>query len=193
MIAAPQTVGTTRRDIVVIGASVGGVQALRFLVSRLPPTLVGSIFMVLHRSPTFVGDCPSVLIGDSPQVVREPADGERVRVGSIYLAPRDVHMIIEHQHIRLLREAKEHFARPAADPLFRSAAETYGPRVVGIVLTGGGHDGLDGLTAIRRRAGSRWSRTRATRAWIRCRVTRSRRITSTPYSRSRRWAARSPP
>jgi len=62
-------------------------------------------------------------------------------------------MIIEHQHIRLVCEAKVHFTRPAADPLFRSAAETYGPRVVGIVLTGGGHDGLDGLTAIKAAGG----------------------------------------
>jgi len=153
MIAAPETLSTARRDIIVIGASAGGVHALRFLVSRLPRTLVGSIFMVLHRSPSFVGDCPSVLSGDSRQVVREPADGEPVRAGSIYLAPRDVHMIVEHQHIRLVREGKEHCTRPAVDPLFRSAAETYGPRVVGVILTGGGYDGLDGLIAIKAAGG----------------------------------------
>jgi two-component system chemotaxis response regulator CheB len=153
MMAAPVTPSTARRDIVVIGASEGGVQALRSLVSRLPPTIVGSIFMVLHRSPSFAGDCPRVLSGDSRHLVREPADGERVRGGSIYLAPRDVHMVVEHQHIRLVREGKEHFTRPAVDPLFRSAAETYGPRVVGIVLTGGGHDGLGGLLAIKAAGG----------------------------------------
>jgi two-component system chemotaxis response regulator CheB len=153
MVAAPPPASTARRDIVVIGASAGGVHALRFLIARLPPAFVGSILMVLHRSSSFVGDCPSVLSGDSRQVVREPIDGEPVRGGSIYLAPRDVHMIVEHQHIRLVREGKEHFTRPAADPLFRSAAETYGPRVVGIVLTGGGHDGLDGLLAIKAAGG----------------------------------------
>jgi two-component system chemotaxis response regulator CheB len=153
MVAAPPPASTARRDIVVIGASAGGVHALRFLIARLPPAFVGSILMVLHRSSSFDGDCPSVLSGDSRQVVREPIDGEPVRGGSIYLAPRDVHMIVEHQHIRLVREGKEHFTRPAADPLFRSAAETYGPRVVGIVLTGGGHDGLDGLLAIKAAGG----------------------------------------
>ena len=71
----------------------------------------------------------------------------------MYLAPRDVHMLIERRHIRLVRGPKEHFTRPAADPLFRSAATAFGPRVVGVVLTGGGHDGASGLIAIKAAGG----------------------------------------
>ena len=144
---------TPTRDIVVIGASVGGVQALRFLLARMPPRLRGSIFMVLHRSPIYVGHCGAVLGASSSHVVREPKDYEPLEAGRIYLAPRDVHMTLEGHHIRLRRDPKEHFTRPAADPLFRSAAREYGPRVVGVVLTGGGHDGLSGLMAIKAAGG----------------------------------------
>jgi len=148
-----QSSASTRRDLVVVAASAGGVEALRTLLSRMPAQLNGSIMMVLHRSPIYVGNCTGVIGATSPHVVHEPQDRELLAPGRIYLAPRDMHMTLEGPHIRVLRGPKEHFTRPAADPLFRSAARYYGSRVVGIVLTGGGHDGLSGLLAIKAAGG----------------------------------------
>ncbi len=94
-----------------------------------------------------------MLAGRSGHVVKEPADRKPIRPGHVYLAPRDLHLLVEDSRIRLQRGPKEHFTRPAVDPLFRSLAASYGPRVVGIVLTGGGRDGLDGLMAIKAAGG----------------------------------------
>jgi two-component system, chemotaxis family, protein-glutamate methylesterase/glutaminase len=141
------------RDIVVVGASAGGVQAVRFLLQRIPPGFAGSMFIVLHRSPHFESMLPEVLRGRTEHFVGEPHDLDPVEPGRVYVAPRDLHLMLDHSRVRLVRGPKEHFTRPAVDPLFRSAAAAYGPRVVGIVLTGGGSDGLDGLLAIKAAGG----------------------------------------
>jgi two-component system chemotaxis response regulator CheB len=141
------------RDIVVVGASLGGVQALRHLIECVPAAMSGSLFLVLHRGAHASGALPKVLGGRSPHAIIEPVDMQPIAKGRIYLAPRDAHMTIEDGHLRVLRGPKEHFTRPAVDPLFRSAATAYGPRVVGVVLTGGGHDGLSGLLAIKSAGG----------------------------------------
>ena len=142
-----------RRDIVVVGASLGGVQALRQLVKTMPADFAASVFLVLHRGAHSTSFLPQVLRGRSGHAIVEPIDQQPIARGRIYLAPRDVHMTIEDGHVRILRGPKEHFTRPAVDPLFRSAAAAYGARVVGVVLTGGGHDGLSGLIAIKAAGG----------------------------------------
>src|SRR5262249_29929206 len=91
--------------------------------------------------------------GSGETAVREPDDREAIAPGAIYLAPRDIHLVIEAGRIRLRKGPKEHATRPAVDPLFRSAAAAFGPRVAGIVLTGGGSDGVFGLIAIKAAGG----------------------------------------
>ena len=142
-----------RRDIVVIGCSAGGVVALRYLFGRLPSPLPGTILAVIHRSPYHLNHLAAVLRGGGGNAVHEPARMEHMERGRIYLAPRDQHLLVEDGILRPSRGPKEHSTRPAIDPLFRSAAAAFGPRVVGIVLTGGGYDGSSGLIAIKAAGG----------------------------------------
>jgi two-component system chemotaxis response regulator CheB len=142
-----------RRDIIAVGASAGGVVALRTLFSILPKDFPAVIAVVIHRSPTFATDLPGILGLHTPHLIIEPENDERVRSSRIYVAPRDRHMALRDGRFLLSRGAKQHFARPAIDALFQSAAETYGPRVTGVILTGGGDDGVDGLIAIKSAGG----------------------------------------
>lgn len=137
----------THRDFIAIGTSSGGVDALRVLVSRLPPDLPATIAIVLHVGP-YGGFLPSLLSDAGPLRAEHAKDGETYAPGRIYVAPPDRHLVVEGAHFRLLRSAKENFARPAIDPLFRSAAAEMGPRVIGVVLTGLLSDGAAGLEAI---------------------------------------------
>lgn len=138
-----------RRDIVVIGASAGGIETFIALFSKLPAGLPATIIAVIHRSPFYEGRLPQVVGRRSALPVSEPDDLEEVLPGRIYVAPRDHHLLVRDGKFRLNRGPKEHFTRPAVDPLFRSAAGTYGVRVVGILLSGGGDDGVSGLIAIK--------------------------------------------
>lgn len=134
--------------IIVVGASAGGVPALLQLANALPDGLDAALVVVLH-----IGAHPSVL----PELLRSrcrcPASHvrhlERPRAGAIHVAPPDHHVLLETDHFRLTRGPKENHARPAIDPLFRSAALHWGPRAIGVVLTGQLADGAAGLQAIR--------------------------------------------
>lgn len=137
----------------VVGASTGGVTALQSLISGLPADFPGVVSAVLHRSPFFETNLARIVAGRSDRVVMEPEQGERVRAGNVYIAPRDQHLTFCDGHLLLSRDPKQHHTRPAIDPLFMSAAELYGRRVVGVVLTGGGDDGVDGLLAIKSAGG----------------------------------------
>jgi two-component system chemotaxis response regulator CheB len=138
-----------RRDVIVVGASAGGVTALMELFAALPPTLPAAIAAVLHRSPHVETQLPRVMNLRSRIPVSEPEDGEPFTPGRIYVAPRDVHMVVDDARLRLRREPREHRTRPAVDPLFRTAARAYGARVAGVLLTGGGSDGVEGLVTIK--------------------------------------------
>lgn len=142
-----------KRDIIVIGASAGGVQPLKDLLAFLPPNLSATVAIVLHRSPYHETRLPSVLGRHALFSVLEPADGDPVLSGAVYVAPRDQHMLFEDGVVRLSRSAREHHTRPAIDPLFRSAAERYGPRIVAALLSGMGSDGVSGLIAIKKHGG----------------------------------------
>jgi two-component system, chemotaxis family, protein-glutamate methylesterase/glutaminase len=142
-----------KRDIIVIGASAGGVQPLKDLLERLPPNLPATVALVLHRSPYYETQLPLVLGRHAMLSVLEPTDRDPVLSGAVYVAPRDQHMIFEDGLVRLNRGAREHHTRPAIDPLFRSAAERYGSRVVGVLLSGMGSDGVSGLIAIKKSGG----------------------------------------
>ena len=142
-----------RRDLVTIGASAGGVEALSTLFSQLPANFPGAIAVVVHRSPLFEGDLAGVLGRTTALAVAEPVDGELLQPQRIYLAPRDMHMVVENGRVRVHRGPKEHHTRPAVDPLFSTAAAAQGPRVVGVLLSGGGDDGVRGLIAIKAAGG----------------------------------------
>ena len=138
----------------VIGASRGGVEALKGIVAALPPSLQSTLLIVLHISPTHASLLPDVLSRAGPLPAEHGRDGTRIERGRIYVAPPDHHMTVGPiGFIRLDQGPKENHTRPAADPLFRSAASVYGSRVIGIILTGGGSDGTQGLIAIEQAGG----------------------------------------
>jgi len=142
------------RDIIVVGTSAGGVEALRALVTGLPKDFPGSVFIVMHTSPDSPGVLAQILDRWGPLPAGYATNGESIRHGQVYVAPPDRHLLLEPGRMRVTHGPKENRFRPAIDPLFRSAAQVYGPRVVGIVLTGGLDDGTSGLWAIKRLGGT---------------------------------------
>ena len=146
-------VGNVWRDMVVVGASAGGVQALSALFSDLPPKVPIAFFVVLHVPPHCQSRLPSILERTARLPAEHPRDGEKIRSGRIYVAPPDVHLMIGKGVVRLSHGPLEHHTRPAIDPLFRSAAQVYGRRVVGVLLSGSSSDGGAGLKEIKRHGG----------------------------------------
>lgn len=142
-----------RRDVIVIGASAGGVEALRTIFADLPMPLRMVICVVMHRSPTFKSQLADILGFDNQHVIREVEHDDTWELGHIYLAPRDHHLTVYDGRFHLSRGPKEHHTRPAIDPLFMSAAERFGERVVGVLLTGGGSDGSRGFNGISEKGG----------------------------------------
>ncbi len=142
------------RDIVVIGASAGGVEALRSLVHDLPPKLAAAIFVVVHFPANYSSILPEILTRSGPLPARHARDGERIEPGRIYVAPPDHHLLLHRGCMRLSHGPHENAHRPAVDPLFRTAARAYGPRVIGVVLTGNLDDGTAGLGDIKERGGA---------------------------------------
>jgi two-component system chemotaxis response regulator CheB len=144
----------TKRDIVVIGGSAGSIQPLLSLVSALPSGLAASILIVVHISPDSPGALPEILSRRSRLPVLAAGDGERFLPGHIYIAPSNRHLLIDDEgFMRLTLGPKENRVRPAIDPLFRSAALGYGPRVAGVVLSGALDDGTSGLGSIKDKGG----------------------------------------
>jgi two-component system, chemotaxis family, protein-glutamate methylesterase/glutaminase len=139
--------------IVVIGASSGGIDAVRTLVGALPPKFSAPICVVVHTSPQSPGILPQILDRAGPLSAHSACNGERIRSGSIYVAPPDRHLVIEPGSLRVTKGPKENRFRPAIDPLFRSAAQVYGPAAIGVILTGNLDDGTAGLWAIKQLGG----------------------------------------
>jgi len=142
-----------KRDIVVIGASAGGVYASQDLVASLPEDFDAAIFVVLHvaaHSPSFL---PNILKASGALVAVHPNDGEAIASGRIYVAPPDHHLLIEGNRVLVKKGPKENRFRPSIDALFRSAAYTFGPRVIGVVLTGMLNDGTSGMWSVKRLGG----------------------------------------
>lgn len=139
--------------IIVIGASSGGIEALTEVVAGLPEDLPAPVFIVVHVPPRSVSVLPEILNRAGPLTAAHAKDNEKIKAGRIYVARPDFHMLIREGSIRLVRGPKENNTRPAIDPTFRTAARAYGPRVVGVVLSGSLDDGSAGLHAIKERGG----------------------------------------
>jgi two-component system, chemotaxis family, protein-glutamate methylesterase/glutaminase len=142
------------RDIVAVGASAGGVEALRALVAGLPTGYPGAVLVVLHLPKDAPSALPAILDRSGPLSADTAVDGEPLRDGRIYVAPNDHHLLVLDGHIRLTRGPAENGHRPAIDPLFRSVARAFGRRAIGVVLSGSRDDGAAGLATIVEQGGA---------------------------------------
>ncbi len=142
-----------KRNIIVIGASSGGLEALKKIVQNLPRNLDASIFIVWHMSPDVRGILPDMLNKLNTIHAANAYDKEPIKPNRIYIAPPNHHLLIEENQVRITRGPKENRFRPAVDPLFRSAAYVYGNRVIGVILSGALDDGVAGLWRIKHNGG----------------------------------------
>lgn len=142
------------KRVVVIGASSGGVEALRGLASALDKSFPAPICVVLHTPPEWPGLLHSILNRAGPLAAVSPRSGDRLLPGRIYVAPPDYHLLIEPGALCLSKGPKENRFRPAIDPLFRSAAQVYGPGTIGVILSGSLDDGTAGLRTIKQLGGT---------------------------------------
>jgi two-component system, chemotaxis family, protein-glutamate methylesterase/glutaminase len=139
--------------VIVIGASAGGVEALRKIAAGLPEEFGSTVFVVLHLPPGGTSVLPAILARAGELSASHPVDGEEIKTGHIYVAPPDNHMLIEDGVVRLARGPRENGHRPAIDPLFRSAARSHGSGVIGVILSGVLDDGTAGLAAVKAAGG----------------------------------------
>ncbi|HEY0251682.1 MAG TPA: chemotaxis protein CheB [Kofleriaceae bacterium] len=136
------------RDVVVIGASAGGVEAIPRILGTLPTAFPAAILIVQHMGQTIEHHYPEIWQRATALPVRWAEQGERIDHGHVYVAPRGVHMLVVDGHLRLEASAQEKRARPSIDVLFRSVASVLGPRAIGVLLTGLLDDGAAGMGAI---------------------------------------------
>ncbi len=140
-------------DIVVIGGSAGALEALREALEGLPARLPAAVFIVIHTGATVPSVLSDILNRASLLPVVFAGDGEPIRPGRVYCAPTDQHLLVHRGVVRVVHGPKENGFRPAIDPLFRSAAKSYGGRVIGVILSGALDDGVAGLMEIKQRGG----------------------------------------
>jgi two-component system, chemotaxis family, protein-glutamate methylesterase/glutaminase len=141
------------RDIIVIGASAGGVETLQRLICQLPGDLPAAVFVVMHLSARSRSLLPEILSRAGVLPVGHPDNGMPIENGRIYVAPPDHHLVVERDHIHLGVGPKEQHQRPCINVSLRSAALAYGDRVAGVILTGTLDDGTAGLWEVKRRGG----------------------------------------
>ncbi|HKG54778.1 MAG TPA: chemotaxis protein CheB [Anaerolineales bacterium] len=139
---------------IVIGASAGGFEVLKELVSQLPADLAVPVFIVLHIPAYEPSLLPELFDHFGPLSALHPQDGAQIQAGYIYVAPPDHHLLIDDSHVAVKKGPKENGFRPSIDALFRSAAYSYGPGAIGVVLSGALNDGASGLWSIKRLGGT---------------------------------------
>ena len=140
-------------DIITIGASAGGVETLISLVRGLPFNLPAAVFVVVHFPPHSPSLLPDILNRNGSLPAGHAQHGELIQTGRIYVATPDYHLLVRRGAIHIVRGPRENHCRPAIDPLFRSAALAYGPRVIGVILSGTLGDGTAGLFAVKEQGG----------------------------------------
>jgi len=147
------TLSSRGHDIVVVGASAGGVEALTSVVGGLPSDFGAAIFVVLHVPPAASSSLANILSRAGPLSATAARDREAIQAGRIYVAQPNQHLVLRPGQVGLESGPLENSTRPCVDVLFRSAAHAYGRRVVGVVLSGALQDGALGLAAIKLRHG----------------------------------------
>ena len=140
-------------EIIVLGTSAGGLKALTAIVKELPADLEAAVFVVQHLHANRNSLLPAILQDVGTLPAHAAQDGEAIRTGRIYVAVPDHHLLVSRGRVRVVRGPQENRFRPSIDALFRSAARSYGPRVIGVVLTGALDDGTIGLQAVKARGG----------------------------------------
>lgn len=141
------------RNLIVIGASAGGIDAILTLVSRLPANLPAAICIVVHQGETAPSEFPQLISSRGPLPARHAIHGEPIEEGHIYVAPPDTHLGVRPGYLRVVRGPKENGHRPSVDVLFRTASAAYGSHVIGVVLSGRLDCGTAGLLSIKARGG----------------------------------------
>lgn len=140
-------------EIIVTGASLGGLHALKTVLGALPEAFPLPLVVVQHREKSSDDTLSVILRKATTLPVLEVEDKQDVLPGRVYLAPPDYHLLVEGGHFALSTDAPVWYARPSIDVLFESAADVYAERVIGVILTGANQDGAQGLAAIKRRGG----------------------------------------
>lgn len=139
--------------IIVIGTSLGGLQAMETLLSGLTDQFPIPIAVVQHRQKDFHETMQELLSGHCDLTVTEAADKQAIEAGHVYLAPPDYHLLVDDDHFSLSIDPPVSYSRPSIDVLFSSAADVYGPGVIGVLLTGANFDGARGLARVKLRGG----------------------------------------
>lgn len=148
---------TNNIELIVIGASAGGVEALSQLFQSLPADFRPAVLVVIHLPPDHASTLPQLFSRKCRRPVKEAEDKETIAHGTVYIAPADYHLLVEpDKSLSLSRDEPLNFSRPSIDFLFESAALAYRSRLLGIVLTGANHDGAAGLKQIRVCGGTAW-------------------------------------
>lgn len=144
---------SVNHDIVVIGGSAGGIEVLLDVVKKLPGDLAASVFVVVHTVPNRSSVLPEVLSAHGPLPATHPLHGEAILPGHIYVAPPDNHLYVRPTRMDIVRGPKENGHRPSVDALFRTASASFGPRVIGVVLSGYQDCGTAGMMSVKARGG----------------------------------------
>jgi two-component system chemotaxis response regulator CheB len=140
-------------SIIAMGASAGGLEAITTILQGLPADFRCPIVIVIHQHPSFVSHAAEILGRCTALHVKEATQSEHIQPGVVYLAPPNLHLLVAGGAVQLTRTAVVHFTRPSVDTMFASVAAGYGPRCIGVILSGSGRDGADGLSAIKSAGG----------------------------------------
>lgn len=153
MLVTQNGTAVTTRSVIGIGASAGGIEALVSLLRRVPADVPAALLIVLHMSPSSPGALTRILGRVTRLPVSDAEEGALLQAGRVYVAPPDHHMLVGQEKVHLSQGLRENGHRPAVNPLFRSMALAFGPRSVGVVLSGNLDDGAAGLLAVHRSGG----------------------------------------